>query len=141
MLSRYTKMKTKTLCGWLLLLVVCLGFTACSSDDETPTIPVVTISINVPHNVGNLQMTHFEGTMTNAHNGDRWVLPQPQKKDLNTFVITMTNQPVGHYDVYAKGTLSYTKEGNERTSDFEVTADHAVVSAGENEVKMVVMNL
>ncbi|WP_051949655.1 DUF4876 domain-containing protein [Prevotella sp. FD3004] len=123
----------------LMLLSLGLNLTSCSSNDDPIIInDPVTLSLEMPLNLENVEVTNSNITLTNVSSSQIHVLNNAIEKTSNGFVATFNEVEEGTYDLHAEGELSFTINGVAGTSKFEVSQDNINLSRTATSMKVTI---
>ncbi|SEW28424.1 Protein of unknown function [Prevotella sp. khp7] len=123
----------------LMLLSLGLNLTSCSSNDDPIIInDPVTLSLEMPLNLENVEVTNSNITLTNVSSSQIHVLNNAIEKTSNGFVATFNEVEEGTYDLHAEGELSFTINGVAGTSKFEVSQDNINLSRTASSMKVTI---
>ena len=125
--------------GMMMLLTVGGAFTACSnSDDTVPTTPV-SLNVEMPLGIENVEFTNGKAVFTNVANNETYTVDQ-FVNNKGTFSASVASVPEGTYNVSITGDLSFTKDGVAGTAKVDQKNENVQVSASNANVKMAVSN-
>lgn len=122
--------------GVVLMFAGALLF-SCSNEDVPAVVENGTIKLEMPLNLTNVELTDFEGTATNVQSGVVTKLPVPVKSG-DDYVITVPTLAEGRYNIYAKGSIMFVKDGVAGSTDFEVTSNDVSLSETSSSTKVVI---
>lgn len=123
----------------LALLSLGLGVTSCDSDDDPVIInDPVTLSLEMPLNLENVEVTNSNITLTNVNANQTKVLVNAIQKTANGFVATFNEVEEGTYDLHATGELAFTINGVAGTSKFEVSQENITLSRTATAMKVTI---
>lgn len=132
-------MKKNLFMSVLVMLTTGLALTSCKDDDSTPVIPTATLTIEIPDNLANVELSNAVTTITNVQtnrqqSADRgaWV------KNGNTYQLTLTDVEEGNYNVAVAGHLDFTLNGIAGQKDFEVKSDNVKLTQQSAALKLAV---
>lgn len=129
-------MKKNFLMGMLMLLTVGLSFTACSNDDSVTYTPV-SLSVEMPLGIENVEFTNSEATFTNVQTGEVFVVNHFVENN-GSFAASIEQVPEGTYNVAITGDLNFTKDGVAGTTQVNQTSENVQVKSGSANVKLAV---
>ena len=123
----------------LALLSLGLSVTSCDSDDDPVIInDPVTLSLEMPLNLENVEVTNSNITLTNVNANQTKVLINAIQKTANGFVGTFNEVEEGTYDLHATGELAFTINGVAGTSKFEVSQENITLSRTATAMKVTI---
>ena len=130
-------MNKKFFLSTMMLMAATTAFVACSSDDDPVMVSDSSVTLEMPINVTDVELTNFEGTATNVRSGKATTLATPTKVG-NDYVLIIPQIEEGTYNIQAKGTIAFKKDGTYGTTDFSVSSENVSLSAKSNTLKMAV---
>ena len=120
--------KTVLLSIWMMLSLV-ITMTSCSSDDETPVVPLTTLTLEIPSNLENAELTNASAVVTNVQTQKVVNVTDDQfVKSDNGYQLLLPNLEEGTYNVAVNGHLDFTLNGVAGQKDFEVKSDNVSIS-------------
>lgn len=132
-------MKKTVLLSIMMMLSFGLIMTSCSSDDETPVVPLTSLTLEIPSNLENAVLTNASAVVTNVQTqqvvnvmGDQFL------KNGNNYQLQLANLEEGTYNVAMKGHLDFTLNGVAGQKDFEVKSENVSISEKSASLKLTV---
>ena len=129
-------MKKNLFLSFMLMAASTLFF-SCSNDDAPIVIHDGSITLEMPLNVSNVILNSFEGTATNVQSGEVITLPRPVKNG-DDYVITIPSLTEGRYNLYAKGSISFVKNGVAGSTDFQVVSNDVSLNEISSSTRLIV---
>ena len=121
------------------MLTVGFAFTSCSSDDDIPVVPTATLTIEIPGNLQNVELTNVVTTITNVQtNKTLPVASAAWQKSGNTYQLALTDVEEGDYNVVVAGHLDFTLNGIAGQKDFEVKSENTKLTQKTPSMKLTV---
>lgn len=121
------------------MLTVGFAFTSCSSDDDIPVVPTATLTIEIPGNLQNVELTNVVTTITNVQtNKTLPVASAAWQKSGNTYQLALTDVEEGDYNVVVAGHLDFTLNGIAGQKDFEVKSENTKLTQKAPSMKLTV---
>lgn len=127
-----------------LMAIASLGLTISSCSDNEEKIPTVetakyAVTLDLPLNVENPQLTSATATLTNVATKDQYTTSNFRKVG-EQYADTLT-LPVGSYTVSVQGAVSYTVDGTTVTSDVKASRENvSVVASTDNQSVTLALN-
>ncbi|MDD7461812.1 MAG: DUF4876 domain-containing protein [Prevotellaceae bacterium] len=119
----------KILMSFMVLLTMSFAFVACSDDDKnTPTAPV-SMALEMPINLKVDSLKNAVATFTNVQTGGVYTLTGFITSD-GTYTATLSNIPVGTYNVAVTGKVFYAIGGTASSIDVTAVQNGVVVAEG-----------
>lgn len=132
-------MKRTLFMSVLAMLTVGFAFTSCSSDDDIPVVPTATLTIEIPGNLQNVELTNVVTTITNVQtNKTLPVASAAWQKSGNTYQLALTDVEEGDYNVVVAGHLDFTLNGIAGQKDFEVKSENTKLTQKTPSMKLTV---
>ncbi len=126
---------------WSLVALLTMGITltSCSSDDDPIIInEPVSLTLEMPLGIQNVEVLNDMVVLTNVNNNKTIVRSNAIQKTADGFVASFEGVEEGSYNVEASGTLTFTVDGVEGTSPFEVKQDNVVLSLSKTKIKVTI---
>lgn len=132
-------MKKTVFMSIMMMLSIGLFMTSCSSDDETPVVPLTSLTLEIPSNLENAVLTNASATVTNVQTQQVVNVTNDQfLKNGNNYQLRLTNLEEGTYNVAMKGHLDFTLNGVAGQKDFEVKSDNVNITEKSASLKLTV---
>ena len=132
-------MKKTVLLSIMMMLSVALTLTSCSSDDETPIVPLTSLTLEIPSNLENAVLTNASATVTNVQTQKVVNVANNQfVKNGNNYQLQLANLEEGTYNVAVNGHLDFTLKGIAGQKDFEVKSENVAISEKSASLKLAV---
>ena len=123
----------------IAMLSVGIMFTSCS-DDKTPVVSQVAVSLEIPANLENVELTGANLVMTNVATQEAYVASGDNvfRKNGNKYQLIVDQLEEGNYNVSISGHLDFELNNVAGQKDFEVTSENVKISETSPAVQMVV---
>ena len=123
----------------IAMLLVGIMFTSCS-DDKTPVVSQVAVSLEIPANLENVELTGANLVMTNVATQEAYVASGDNvfRKNGNKYQLIVDQLEEGNYNVSISGHLDFELNNVAGQKDFEVTSENVKISETSPAVQMVV---
>ena len=123
----------------IAMLLVGIMFTSCS-DDKTPVVSQVAVSLEIPANLENVELTGANLVMTNVATQEAYVASGDNvfRKNGNKYQLIVDQLEEGNYNVSISGHLDFELNNVPGQKDFEVTSENVKISETSPAVQMVV---
>jgi len=132
-------MKKTVLTSIMLMLTVAITFTSCKSDDDTPIIPLTSLTLEIPSNLENAVLSNASAVVTNVQSQKAVSLTGSQFiKNGNSYQLEVNNLEEGTYNISVKGHLDFTLKGIAGQKDFEVVSENVKISEKSAAVRLAV---
>ncbi len=132
-------MKKTVLLSIMMMLSVALTLTSCSSDNETPIVPLTSLTLEIPSNLENAVLTNASATVTNVQTQKVVNVANNQfVKNGNNYQLQLANLEEGTYNVAVNGHLDFTLKGIAGQKDFEVKSENVAISEKSASLKLAV---
>lgn len=132
-------MKKTVFLSIMMMLSVGLLMTSCKSDDETPVVPMTSLTLEIPSNLENAVLTGASAVITNVQTQKTVNVTNDQfVKSGNDYQLQLANLEEGIYNVTVKGHLDFTLNGIAGQKDFEVKSENVSVSQKSSSLKLAV---
>ena len=132
-------MKKNLFGSLMMLLVMGMAMTACSSDDGPVIInEPVSVSIEMPLNLENVVVTNDVTTLIDVTSGETYTASNAIKKTDAGYVVEFSQVKEGTYNMTSKGDLSFTVDGVAGSSSFSIAQDNVTLSNQSAGVKLTV---
>jgi len=132
-------MKKTVLTSIMLMLTVAIAFTSCKSDDDTPIIPLTSLTLEIPSNLENAVLSNASAVVTNVQSQKAVSLTGSQFiKNGNSYQLEVNNLEEGTYNISVKGHLDFTLKGIAGQKDFEVVSENVKISEKSAAVRLAV---
>jgi archaellin len=132
-------MKKNLFAGIIAMLTVGIMFTSCS-DDKTPVVDQVAVSLEIPANLENVELSNVSLVMTNVATQEAYVASGDNvfSKNDNKYQLIVDQLEEGNYNISINGHLDFELNNIAGQKDFEVTSENVKISATSPAVQMVV---
>jgi len=121
------------------MLTVAIAFTSCKSDDDTPIIPLTSLTLEIPSNLENAVLSNASAVVTNVQSQKAVSLTGSQFiKNGNSYQLEVNNLEEGTYNISVKGHLDFTLKGIAGQKDFEVVSENVKISEKSAAVRLAV---
>ena len=132
-------MKKTVLLSIMMMLSFGIAMTSCSSDDETPVVPLTTLTLEIPSNLENAVLTNASAVVTNVQTQKVVNVTNDQfVKSDNGYQLLLPDLEEGTYNVAMNGHLDFTLNGVAGQKDFEVKSDNVSISELSASLKLAV---
>ena len=132
-------MKKTVLLSIMMMLSFGIAMTSCSSDDETPVVPLTTLTLEIPSNLENAVLTNASAVVTNVQTQKVVSVTNDQfVKSDNGYQLLLPDLEEGTYNVAMNGHLDFTLNGVAGQKDFEVKSDNVSISELSASLKLAV---
>ena len=132
-------MKKTVLLSIMMMLSVGLFLTSCKSDDETPVVPMTSLTLEIPANLENTVLSNASAVVTNVQTQKVVNVANDQfVKNGNNYQLQLANLEEGSYNVAVKGHLDFTLNGIAGQKDFEVKSENVDITAKTSTFKLAV---
>ncbi len=123
----------------IAMLSLGIMFTSCS-DDKTPVVSQVAVSLEIPANLENVELTGANLVMTNVATQEAYVASGDNvfRKNGNKYQLIVDQLEEGNYNVSISGHLDFELNNVAGQKDFEVTSENVKISETSPAVQMVV---
>ena len=131
-------MKKNLFLSIIMMLSVALFTTSCSKD-ETPVVPLTTLSLEIPSNLENAELSNASATITNVQT--QKVISISNDKFLKSgdgYQLLLENLEEGTYNVAVQGHLDFTLNGVAGQKDFDVKSENVSISQQSSSLKLAV---
>ena len=132
-------MKKTVFLSIIMMLSVGLFMTSCSSDDDTPVVPMTSLTLEIPANLTNAVLSNASAVVTNVQT--QQVVNVTNDKFLKSgdnYQLQLANLEEGTYNVVVKGHLDFTLNGIAGQKDFEVKSENVSISEKSASLKLAV---
>ena len=132
-------MKKTVFLSIIMMLSVGLFMTSCSSDDDTPIVPMTSLTLEIPANLQNAVLSNASAVVTNVQT--QQVVNVTNDKFLKSgdnYQLQLANLEEGTYNVVVKGHLDFTLNGIAGQKDFEVKSENVSISEKSASLKLAV---
>ena len=119
----------KILMSFMVLLTMSFAFVACSDDDKNTPTASVTMALEMPINLKVDSLKNAVATFTNVQTGGVYTLTGFITSD-GTYTATLSNIPVGTYNVAVTGKVFYAIGGTASSIDVTAVQNGVVVAEG-----------
>lgn len=123
----------------IAMLSLGIMFTSCS-DDKTPVVSQVAVSLEIPANLENVELTGANLVMTNVATQEAYVASGDNvfRKNGNKYQLIVDQLEEGNYNVSISGHLDFELNNVAGQKDFEVSSENVKISETSPAVQMVV---
>ena len=131
------KMKKNYLMSILAMLALGMGFVSCSDDDDVPTVPSSVITLEVPMNLENVELSNANLTLMNVNTKKAYPISGDQITfDGTNYTAQLSDIEEGTYNIQATGHLDFTLNGVAGQKDFDVLTEGVKISRESSSVKL-----
>lgn len=132
-------MKKNLFASIIAMLTVGMTLTSCS-DDKTPIVPQTAVSLEIPANLENVDLSGAKIVMTNVATQSAHVVSSDNlfQKNGNKYQVLINDLEEGTYNISISGHLDFTLNNVAGQKDFEITSENVKISETSAAVQMVV---
>jgi hypothetical protein len=132
-------MKKNLFASIIAMLTVGMTLTSCS-DDKTPIVPQTAVSLEIPANLENVDLSGAKVVMTNVATQSAHVVSSDNlfQKNGNKYQVLINDLEEGTYNITISGHLDFTLNNVAGQKDFEITSENVKISETSAAVQMVV---
>lgn len=132
-------MKKNLFASIIAMLTVGMTITSCS-DDKTPIVPQTAVSLEIPANLENVDLSGAKVVMTNVATQSAHVVSSDNlfQKNGNKYQVLINDLEEGTYNITISGHLDFTLNNVAGQKDFEITSENVKISETSAAVQMVV---
>lgn len=132
-------MKKNLFASIIAMLTVGMTLTSCS-DDKTPIVPQTAVSLEIPANLENVDLSDAKVVMTNVATQSAHVVSSDNlfQKNGNKYQVLINDLEEGTYNITISGHLDFTLNNVAGQKDFEITSENVKISETSAAVQMVV---
>ena len=132
-------MKKNLFASIIAMLTVGMTLTSCS-DDKTPIVPQTAVSLEIPANLENVDLSGAKVVMTNVATQSAHVVSSGNlfQKNGNKYQVLINDLEEGTYNITISGHLDFTLNNVAGQKDFEITSENVKISETSAAVQMVV---
>lgn len=132
-------MKKNLFASIIAMLTVGMTLTSCS-DDKTPIVPQTAVSLEIPANLENVDLSGAKVVMTNVATQSAHVVSSDNlfQKNGNKYQVLINDLEEGTYNISISGHLDFTLNNVAGQKDFEITSENVKISETSAAVQMVV---
>ena len=132
-------MKKTVFLSIIMMLSVGLFMTSCSSDDDTPVVPMTSLTLEIPANLTNAVLSNASAVVTNVQTQQVVNVTNDKfQKSGDNYQLQLANLEEGTYNVVVKGHLDFTLNGIAGQKDFEVKSENVSISEKSASLKLAV---
>ena len=132
-------MKKTVFLSIMMMLSVGLFMTSCSSDDDTPVVPMTSLTLEIPANLTNAVLSNASAVVTNVQTQQVVNVTNDKfQKSGDNYQLQLANLEEGTYNVVVKGHLDFTLNGIAGQKDFEVKSENVSISEKSASLKLAV---
>lgn len=132
-------MKKTVFLSIMMMLSVGLFMTSCSSDDDTPVVPMTSLTLEIPANLQNAVLSNASAVVTNVQTQQVVNVTNDKfQKSGDNYQLQLANLEEGTYNVVVKGHLDFTLNGIAGQKDFEVKSENVSISEKSASLKLAV---
>ena len=132
-------MKKNLFASIIAMLTVGMTLISCS-DDKTPIVPQTAVSLEIPANLENVDLSGAKVVMTNVATQSAHVVSSDNlfQKNGNKYQVLINDLEEGTYNITISGHLDFTLNNVAGQKDFEITSENVKISETSAAVQMVV---
>ena len=131
-------MKKNLFLSIIMMLSVGLFTTSCSND-ETPIVPLTSLTLEIPSNLENAVLSNASATITNVQTQKVTNVTNDQfLKSGDNYQLALENLEEGTYNVAIQGHLDFTLNGVAGQKDFDVKSENVSISQKASSLKLAV---
>ena len=131
-------MKKNLFLSIIMMLSVGLFTTSCSND-ETPIVPLTSLTLEIPSNLENAVLSNASATITNVQTQKVTNVTNDQfLKSGDNYQLALENLEEGTYNVAIQGHLDFTLNGVAGQKDFDVKSENVSISQKSSSLKLAV---
>lgn len=131
-------MKKNLFLSIIMMLSVGLFTTSCSND-ETPIVPLTSLTLEIPSNLENAVLSNASATITNVQTQKVTNVTNDQfLKSGDNYQLALENLEEGTYNVAIQGHLDFTLNGVAGQKDFDVKSENVSISQKVSSLKLAV---
>lgn len=132
-------MKKNLFVSIIAMLTMGMTLTSCS-DDKTPIVPQTAVSLEIPANLENVDLSGAKVVMTNVATQSAHVVSSDNlfQKNGNKYQVLINDLEEGTYNISISGHLDFTLNNVAGQKDFEITSENVKISETSAAVQMVV---
>jgi len=129
-------MKKTMMLSIMMMLVLGMTLTSCSSDDSTPVVPVTSLTLEIPSNLQDVTLSNTTLLITNVETQKETVGSGQFVKSGNNYELSVADLEEGTYNVNVTGHLDFTLNGIAGQKDFQVKTENVKIMRTAPSVKV-----